>query len=488
MTAGSDSVSFLLPVMSQKDVSFVAQLGARLEHRGHDVTYIPQNERLTVRDATQHPLLEGVVLDHINSSPATPFYDLLDRYEIDCPRALVFPQMVYDYQYTNVAHRPFLLGAKSVEYEPYFDILHRALDTLDRIYDDGDGPIPLQHQGAEILRRALQRVADTHGIESVWVGNSPLDGHCGLHDDELVNWATFADDYEPTMSTEDRERGRRFIEDVREQQPLTGLSWDESGFDSVSKIEQTVGRVRRLASPNHDTSAMIKGWLRYNGRKVGKRIRGKLAQRVYLDEERSRRVVDQQRYVFFPIQYVRESRVTVRSPPFYDLAWFVEYLSRSLPLGYELVVKDHPNHVGILPFDTLRTIGRFAEFVHPDLNAHHVVRNADAVVTLNNTVGYEALIHGKPVVVMGEAFYDGAGYVWKPDSIKSLPETLSAAVESKGLTEEEILTFVHRIIEGSYPGDWNDLTDENVDQLVDSILNYTLERLQSESAASNGTN
>jgi capsule polysaccharide modification protein KpsS len=217
---------------------------------------------------------------------------------------------------------------------------------------------------------------------------------------------------------------------------------------------------------------MIEGWLRHNGRKVGQRIKGRLAARFYLNETQSRRIIDQEQYLFFPLQYVRESRVTVRAPPYYDVAWFVEYLSRSLPHGYRLVVKDHPNHAGALPFETLRTIGRFADFIPPELNAHDVIKESEAVITLNNTVGYEAIIHGKPVIVMGEAFYDGAGHVWKPESIEELPRALAAALEANGLTEEATLSFAHRIIEGSYPGDWGDRSPENVERLVDSILAY----------------
>jgi hypothetical protein len=410
--------------MSQKDVSFVSKLGDQLESNGYTAAFVPQNKRLTLRDAKKQLDEDELVLNHVSSTPETPFDELLRRYDIGSPRAFVFPQMVYDYQYTNVNHRRYLLGSKSVEYEPYFDILHRVLDMFDRIYENENGPIPIQHQGAEVLRRALQRVADTHGIKSVWVGNSPIDGHCGLHDDEFVNWKSFSDEYEPTLSEGDRAMARQFVEDMRKQKPLTGLGEDGSGFDPLSTMKRASGRLRRLVSSNHDTRAMVKGWIEYNGRKLGRRLKGRFAERFYLSKRASRRIVDQHQYVFFPIQYVRESRVTVRAPPYYDLAWFVEYLSRSLPHGYKLVVKDHPNHVGAVPIETLRTIDNFTEFVHPDLNTHDIVRKADAVVTLNNTVGYEALIHGKPVVVMGEAFYDGGGYVWKPDSIETLDKTL----------------------------------------------------------------
>jgi capsular polysaccharide export protein len=44
-------------------------------------------------------------------------------------------------------------------------------------------------------------------------------------------------------------------------------------------------------------------------------------------------------------------------------------------------------------------------YVH-DLPLPELLTNSKGVVTINSTVGISALIHGKPVKVMGDAFYD----------------------------------------------------------------------------------
>jgi len=470
MTGSPGPSTFLLPVMSQMDVTFVQALGDELERRGNEVKYLPQDKRLTLRDSKKHIDEASLVLDHIESEPKRSFEELLEEYGIHSPRQMVFPQMVYDYQYTNVNHRPFLLGGDSIDYDPYFDLLHRVLDTIDGLYQDGTGPVPIQHQGAEVLRRVLQRVAEEHDVKPIWVGNSPIDGHCGIYNDEYVTWETFDDEYVVEMDESDRNDARHYVDQVRDTKPFTGKRIERGGLDPASLTDRASGRVRRLLSPDHDARAMIGDWLRARGRRVGRGIKGRLSQRYQLTEEQSERTIERTNCVFFPVQVFRESRVTVRSPPYYDLVWIVEYISRSLPHGYELVVKDHPDHIGALPLATTLKIAQFAEFLHPEYNAHRVIERADAVVTLNNTVGYEALIHGKPVVVLGSAFYDGAGHTIKPEDVYDIPSTLQKAIDSNGLDQEEILEFVHRVIDGSYPGEWGNQSRENVQRLTTSIL------------------
>lgn len=468
--AASDSV--IIPVMSQSVIPFVSKLGDEFRERGYEVTFVPQNKPPIIRDAKDFLDEDSLLLNHVDNNPEVPFDSLLQKYDIDFPRSLVFPQMVYDHAYTNVDHQPFLSGPREVDYEPYFDLLHYSLDAFDRLFEAGKGGIPLQHQGAEILRRTLQRVAEHHDVRSVWTGFSPLDGHMGLFDDESVDWETFEPEYDASMTDEQRNAAREFISHVRDRREVIGEQPSGFGFNPAEIAWRSVDRSRRLFASEHDSKEMIDRWLRHNAQKVGKRLKARIASHLYLGPECSNRIVENEQYVFFPLQYAQESRVTVRAPAYYDLPWILEYLSRSLPHGYELVVKDHPHQVGSLPLDAMRAISRHSKALDPHMNAHDIVRNADAVVTLNNTVGYEALVHGKPVVTLGSAFYDGAGYSFSLDDIETLPGVVKEAIVSSGLDEENVIIFAHRIIQGSYPGTWSCTNDKNVSVVVDSILNF----------------
>ncbi|MBF3299662.1 capsular polysaccharide export protein, LipB/KpsS family, partial [Leptospira borgpetersenii] len=50
-------------------------------------------------------------------------------------------------------------------------------------------------------------------------------------------------------------------------------------------------------------------------------------------------------------------------------------------------------------------------YVH-DLNLPELIHHSRSVVTINSTVGLSALIHNKPLKVMGNAFYDITGMTY----------------------------------------------------------------------------
>ena len=191
-----------------------------------------------------------------------------------------------------------------------------------------------------------------------------------------------------------------------------------------------------------------------------------------MDENESNNFIKSNEYVFYPIQYLREGRVTMRAPEFYNQLWLIEYISRSLPYGYELVVKDHPQQLGSLPMSHMYAIDQYAKVVSPKIPARKVISHSDAVITLNNTVGYEAIMWGKPVLTLGDAFYSGYKYTQDVSNLNSLPSYLSDAVESGGLNKYQIIEFSHGVIKSSYPGAWGDPDPENIDTFINSIQNY----------------
>jgi len=146
-------------------------------------------------------------------------------------------------------------------------------------------------------------------------------------------------------------------------------------------------------------------------------------------------------------------------------------------VDHELIVKPHPQQLGSLPREAINAIAQHAELIHPDVNSHDVIKNAAAVVTLDNTVGYEALLYGKPVITLGDAFYDGTGYTHDVRDLSQLEERLNEAIQTGGISEKEILEVIHRVISGSYKGIWGDSSDNNVQHIAESLTEFLSRRL-----------
>lgn len=467
MNQGQDK-KFIFSLNAHSIIEFLDLVGVEIRSHGYQIKYIPQNGKIA--DTAEKILQdEDIHSDYLYHEPLTKFESLCEKYGIDSPRELVFPQMVYDRSYDSPSYRRYRLsGVDSLDYGKYLKLLHRTIDYLDVLYENGDGGIPLQFQGAEVLRRVLQRVADYHGYQSVRTSFSPVPRKLLFRSKEAMSLPSLEEAAYEEMTAQERETAMGFREEViSNNKHLIGSS-PETGAPRES-IQRKTQRIREY---KQDIFPVAMDWIR---RRIAKRALGYITKRMYLNEIQSRRYMESNQYVFYPIQYFRESRVTMRAPEFYNQLWLIEYLSRSLPSGHELVIKDHPQQLGALPLSHVRAMNRYATAISPSIPAREVVTHADAVVTLNNTVGYEAVMYGKPVVTLGDAFYSDAGYTQDNTDLGLLTADLTEAVNSAGLGDTEVLEFVHGILKSSYDGTWGDTTQENVEKFAESILNFLSE-------------
>lgn len=461
------SKQFLIPICSHPEAPFLSELSSSLKMRGCSTEFIPQNEYIG-ESAVEHLPKESVHLDFIDHTPKKDLDTLCLKYDIDSIRRLVFPQMVYQRDYPPSSKFCQFGSPVRKNFTQYRNEFHRALDYCDALYNTRDRFVPIQFQGGEILRRVLQIVADYNKCPSVQVSFSPVPDAMTLRAGEMKHSESFGDVKYEKLTDAEIERARQLRDSVICKQTLmeTSNSRAEPLRDSLRR------KSLRIRQYGFDSIPLVADWLR---RKGAKSLLASLTKLLYLDADESREFIDSTKYVFYPIQYFRESRVTMRAPAYYDQVWLIEYLSRSLPPGYEIAVKDHPHQLGALPLSSVRAIRRYATTLAPEMSAREVVRRADAVVTLNNTVGYEAVMHGKPVIVLGDAFYSGSEFTQKVRELSQLPKALRRAVKSNGLDEREVLEFAHEIQSTSYDGVWGETNNENVEDLTESVLEFLLD-------------
>ncbi len=131
---------------------------------------------------------------------------------------------------------------------------------------------------------------------------------------------------------------------------------------------------------------------------------------------RSRRTLAQnalpQRYIFVPFQVSYDTQIIHHSPWIPDMYALFDLVMRvAKETGRHFVLKEHPSD-RVSDYRTLheRTNDKV---VFSDENTQKLIENAEAVMTINSTVGIEGLLLGKPVIVLGEAFFaiDGIAHI-----------------------------------------------------------------------------
>lgn len=132
------------------------------------------------------------------------------------------------------------------------------------------------------------------------------------------------------------------------------------------------------------------------------------------------------KYVFFPLHISWDAQIATRNPMFSDQLYLVRMLSKSLPYGYYLYVKEHPYNYGGERVRLLKSIKSFqnVKLIHPEASSIDLITNARAVVTINSTAGWEAIILNKPLITFGRSFYSNFKYAEPINSMRELPSII----------------------------------------------------------------
>lgn len=130
------------------------------------------------------------------------------------------------------------------------------------------------------------------------------------------------------------------------------------------------------------------------------------------------------RYFLVPLQVHNDSQVVMHSP-FKDVKDFIlqvlSSFSRYAPKGTYLIFKHHPRDRGYRDYtgfirETSRKLGVSGRVIYlHDAHLPTLIDNSIGVVVINSSVGFQALEHGKPTIVLGKAIYKQRGLVYEGD-------------------------------------------------------------------------
>lgn len=186
-----------------------------------------------------------------------------------------------------------------------------------------------------------------------------------------------------------------------------------------------------------------------------------------------------ERYIYYPFHVPHDLQLSVRSKLFYNQEAFVDYLCRILPSGYKLYVKEHPASIGGHSYIALRRLlksHKNLRLIHPRHGSFALVRDADCVVTVNSKVGFEAVMQGRKVVVVGEAFYKREGVTVDIENVNDLEFRLAEVLREPAPDSRQILEFLSRVYAWTYPCDLFDLSAENCQAAFDSLRQFLDQR------------
>ncbi len=171
-----------------------------------------------------------------------------------------------------------------------------------------------------------------------------------------------------------------------------------------------------------------------------------------------------ERYIFVPFQVPHDTQVVCYSPWLGSMeALYRATVDAVKALGdpdLKLVFKEHPSWHKHYP--ALYEADEVAIFANGN-NTAELIRGAEAVITLNSSVGLEALQSGQRVITLGQACYNIDGLVLHADNESQLVDVLRR-LNNGWQTDAQLRARFFSYLQHIYcvPGKWQDCTSEHV--------------------------
>lgn len=113
--------------------------------------------------------------------------------------------------------------------------------------------------------------------------------------------------------------------------------------------------------------------------------------------------------IFMPLGWTPEMSTDYWCPGFEAVSYldFVLALTSKLGRDFDIVVKDHPNIVGMRPIEFTRSLATTAgvTMIDPRVPATSIMDECDLTLVGTGTPGIQALARGKPVIRFGHVFW-----------------------------------------------------------------------------------
>jgi hypothetical protein len=159
-------------------------------------------------------------------------------------------------------------------------------------------------------------------------------------------------------------------------------------------------------------------------------------------------------YVYVALHYQPENSTSPQGETFADQYLLVDLLSKCLPDGWSVYVKEHSSqwHMKLHGergrttdfYDALAALPnvRIIPVSSPNFE---LIDKSKAVATVTGTTGWEAIVRGKPVLIFGHAWYKGCEGVFYTPSEKTCGAALKKISEGYTVDKEAVLLYVHVI-------------------------------------------
>ena len=281
-----------------------------------------------------------------------------------------------------------------------------------------------------------------------------------------------APDIPPRLTEEISKELREYITAAIEEQSIVIPDKDKHHYNKASQKLANIRNVKRLMQKLID-QYVHKKHQEFGHNWVYVALHVKMFSNARHLKNKYSSLSECKEFIYFPFHVPNDVAITLRSPEYLDQLALVEFLVRTLPSDINIAVKEHPAMIGAI--DASRLVALLKKYdnlklIAPSTNNYNVLNKASAIVSINSKSGAEAAMLGKPVFVLGNAFYENSPLVTKVDCLRELPDMIS---NLKVVPAEHIKTYFQTVWNQTSAGELYVNDPNNIKNITHTLIDIT---------------
>jgi len=157
-----------------------------------------------------------------------------------------------------------------------------------------------------------------------------------------------------------------------------------------------------------------------------------------------------EKYIIFFLHYQPEATTSPTGDIFVNQMLCIETLLKHTPNDYRIYVKEHPSQ---FMSHTQGHTSRMRDFyddivknkrvklISINIDSYSLLRSSQAVATVSGTVGWEAIVQKKPVILFGSIWYEKFSGVYRITD-ESSAEGISSFIDNYQYSESDLLAYL----------------------------------------------
>ena len=172
----------------------------------------------------------------------------------------------------------------------------------------------------------------------------------------------------------------------------------------------------------------------------------------FMNKNLKNKVQTKSPFIYYPLHQEIERALLLGAPFYLNQFEIIKNIAKSLPIGYKLIVKDHPlmRLRGWRSISEMKKIMKIqsVELLHPKSNSFELIKKSNLVFTINGSASIEAAIYQKPSIILADTGPFQLPSMYKVNSFNELPMAIRTCLDKK-VKRDDVIRYINAIEKNS---------------------------------------